>query len=166
MASTGEVGCIGDSLNDAFLKAMLSVGYRIPQKKILLSTGSLEEKLSFLDSARKLAEMSYTLYASHGTAKFLEAKGIPACDIAWPLEGKTPNIADIIQNRSVELIINIPKNNLEHELKNNSIIRKMAIDFDIPLITNIKVARQFVDALVQYKKQGLEIKSWEEYSNK
>ncbi|GMO36512.1 MAG: carbamoyl-phosphate synthase (glutamine-hydrolyzing) large subunit [Termitinemataceae bacterium] len=163
MASTGEVGCIGDNLNDAFLKAMISVGYRIPKKYILLSTGSLEEKLSFLDSAFKLTQMGYELYASHGTAKFLASKNIKTCDAAWPLESKEPNIAELIQSRKIELIINIPKNNLDKELKNNSIIRKMAIDFDIPLITNIKVGRQFVDALVQYKKQGLEIKSWEEY---
>ncbi|GMO43042.1 MAG: carbamoyl-phosphate synthase (glutamine-hydrolyzing) large subunit [Termitinemataceae bacterium] len=225
MASTGEVGCIGDNLNDAFLKALLSVGYQIPQKNILLSTGSLQEKLSFLDSAQKLIEMGFCLFASHGTHKFLADKGIKAEDCAWPLEAKEhsefggikisaaepftrnkvraegifvlpesctpglippvtpqslsretksvqklnptarikPNIADLIQNRKIELIINIPKNNLDKELKNNSIIRKMAIDFDVPLITNIKVARQFVDALVYYKKNGLEIKSWGEY---
>ncbi|GMO57840.1 MAG: carbamoyl-phosphate synthase (glutamine-hydrolyzing) large subunit [Termitinemataceae bacterium] len=163
MASTGEVGCIGDNLNDAFLKSLLSVGYRIPKKNILLSTGSIEEKLSFLNSSHKLIEMGYELFASHGTAKFLDEKNIKSVDCAWPLEEKTPNIAKLIQEQKIDLIINIPKNNLNKELKNNSIIRKMAIDFDIPLITNIKVARQFVDALEQYKKNGLEIKSWQEY---
>jgi carbamoyl-phosphate synthase large subunit len=163
MASTGEVGCIGDNLNDAFLKAMLSVGYRIPAKRILLSTGSLEEKLSFVPSTKKLVEMGYELFASHGTAKFLAAKGIPITPLFWPLEGKEPNIADYIKNHQVDLIINIPKDNGERELKNNYLIRRMAVDFDIPLITNIKVAQQFVEALAQYKQHGLEIKAWEEY---
>jgi carbamoyl-phosphate synthase large subunit len=163
MASTGEVGCIGDNLNDAFLKAMLSVGYRIPAKRILLSTGTLEEKLSFLESSRRLVEMGYELFASLGTAKFLLSKGVPVTHLHWPLEAKEPNIADYIKNRSIDLIINIPKDNREKELKNNYIIRRMAVDFDVPLITNIKVARQFIDALAQYRDQGLEIKAWEEY---
>ncbi|MDR2344387.1 MAG: carbamoyl-phosphate synthase large subunit [Spirochaetaceae bacterium] len=163
MASTGEVGCIGGSLNDAFLKALLSVGYRIPAKRILLSTGTLEEKLSFLDSARRLVEMGYELLASHGTAKFLQAKDIPVTPLYWPLEAKEPNIASFIKNREVDLIINIPKDNREKELKNNYFIRRMAVDFDVPLITNIKVAREFIDALSWYRKHGLEIKAWEEY---
>jgi carbamoyl-phosphate synthase large subunit len=168
MASTGEVGCIGDNLNDAFLKAMLSVGYRIPRKNILLSTGPLEDKLAFLASSRKLAEMGYKLYASHGTAKFLAKNGVAALDAAWPLEKgrKEPNIADLIKKREIEFIINIPKNNLEGELKNAYLIRRMAVDFDIPLITNIKVAVQFIDAVAYYKQKGLEIKAWEEYGGK
>jgi carbamoyl-phosphate synthase large subunit len=164
MASTGEVGCIGDNLNDAFLKAMLSVGYRIPAKRILLSTGTLEEKLSFLDSARRLVERGYELFASEGTLKFLASKGVPASHLRWPLEAKEPNIADYIRRRELDLIINIPKDNREKELKNNYLIRRMAVDFDIPLITNIKIARQFVDAIAQYRAQGLEIKAWEEYN--
>ncbi|MDR2659786.1 MAG: carbamoyl-phosphate synthase large subunit [Spirochaetaceae bacterium] len=164
MASTGEVGCIGDNLNDAFLKALLSVGYRIPAKRILLSTGTLEEKLSFLESSRRLVEMGYELFASQGTAKFLLSKGVPVTHLHWPLEAKEPNIADYIKARSIDLIINIPKDNREKELKNNYLIRRMAVDFDIPLITNVKIARQFIDALAQYRKQGLEIKAWEEYS--
>jgi carbamoyl-phosphate synthase large subunit len=163
MASTGEVGCIGGSLDDAFLKALLSVGYRIPAKRILLSTGTLEEKLSFLDSARRLAGMGYELFASSGTAKFLAGKGVPVTPLYWPLEAKEPNIASFIKNREAELIINIPKDNREKELKNNYLIRRMAIDFDVPLITNIRVARQFIDALAWYKNHGLEIKAWEEY---
>jgi carbamoyl-phosphate synthase large subunit len=164
MASTGEVGCIGDNLNDAFLKAMLSVGYRIPAKRVLLSTGTLEEKLSFLDSARRLVEMGYELFASEGTLKFLASKGVSASHLHWPLEAREPNIADYIRRRELDLIINIPKDNREKELKNNYLIRRMAVDFDIPLITNIKIARQFVDAIAQYRAQGLEIKAWEEYN--
>ncbi|MDR0408802.1 MAG: carbamoyl-phosphate synthase (glutamine-hydrolyzing) large subunit [Spirochaetaceae bacterium] len=163
MASTGEVACIGCDLNDAFLKAMLSVGYRVPAKRVLLSTGSIEEKLSFLDSARRLAAMGYELFASEGTVKFLASKGVHATHLRWPLEAKDPNIADYIRRREIDLIINIPKNKRERELKNNFIIRRMAVDFDIPLITNIKIARQFIDAVAQYRTRGLEIKAWEEY---
>jgi carbamoyl-phosphate synthase large subunit len=163
MASTGEVGCIGEDLHDAFLKALLSVGYRLPQKRILLSTGPMEAKLDFLDSAKKLIEMGYELYASRGTAKFLNSNGAPATHLHWPLEAREPNIADYIRRREIDMIINIPKNNQETELKNDYIIRRMAIDFDIPLFTNIKAAREFVDALAYKKTKGLEIKAWEEY---
>ncbi|MDR2028926.1 MAG: carbamoyl-phosphate synthase (glutamine-hydrolyzing) large subunit, partial [Treponema sp.] len=168
MASTGEVACIGTDLSDAFLKALLSVGYRIPKKRILLSTGPIEDKLDFLDSARKLVAMNYELYASRGTAKFLAANGVPSRPLNWPLESKEPNIAGFIKRREIDMIINIPKNNRETELKNDYIIRRMAVDFDIPLFTNIKVARQFIDALAEYREKGhaenaLEIKAWEEY---
>jgi carbamoyl-phosphate synthase large subunit len=163
MASTGEVGCIGEDLHDAFLKALLSVGYRLPKKKILLSTGPMESKIDFLDSAKKLAEMGYELCASRGTAKFLAENGVSAESLYWPLEGKDPNIADLISRREIDLIINIPKNNQSAELKNGYLIRRMAIDFDIPLFTNITTAREFVDALAYKRAKGLEIKSWEEY---
>jgi carbamoyl-phosphate synthase large subunit len=168
MASTGEVGCIGTDLSDAFLKALLSVGYRIPKKRILLSTGPIEDKLDFLDSARKLAAMNYELYASRGTAKFLNNNGVPSRPLNWPLESREPNIAGFIKRREIDMIINIPKNNRETELKNDYIIRRMAVDFDIPLFTNIKVARQFIDALAEYREKGQagnapEIKAWEEY---
>jgi carbamoyl-phosphate synthase large subunit len=163
MASTGEVGCIGSEIGDAFLKALLSVGYRIPKKRILLSTGPIEEKLNFLDSARKLVEMNYELYASRGTAKFLSSNGIPVKALNWPLESREPNIAGFIKRREVDMIINIPKNNRETELKNDYLIRRMAVDFDIPLFTNIKVAREFIDAMVLEREKGLEIKAWEEY---
>jgi carbamoyl-phosphate synthase large subunit len=163
MASTGEVGCIGTDLHDAFLKALLSVGYRLPKKRRLLSTGTIEEKLDFLDSARKLVEMGYELYASRGTAKFLATNKVPATALNWPLESREPNIAGFIKRREIDMIINIPKNNRETELKNDYIIRRMAVDFDIPLFTNIKVAREFIEALVYEREKGLEIKAWEEY---
>lgn len=164
MASTGEVGCIGTDLSDAFLKSLLSVGYRIPKKRILLSTGPIEDKLNFLDSARKLVEMDYELFASRGTAKFLAGNGVPITALNWPLESKEPNIAGFIKRREIDMIINIPKNNRETELKNDYIIRRMAVDFDIPLFTNIKVAREFIDALAYQREKGLEIKAWEEYT--
>jgi carbamoyl-phosphate synthase large subunit len=170
MASTGEVGCIGTDLHDAFLKALLSVGYRIPRRQILLSTGTIEEKLDFLDSARKLVEMGYRLFASRGTARFLTLNKVPVTALNWPLESKEPNIATYIKRRDVDMIINIPKNNRETELKNDYLIRRMAVDFDIPLFTNIKVAREFIDALAyereksaSLKDDSLEIKAWEEY---
>jgi carbamoyl-phosphate synthase large subunit len=163
MASTGEVGCIGTDLSDAFLKALLSVGYRIPQKRILLSTGTIEEKLDFLDSARRLVEMGYELYASRGTAKFLAAKGVPVRALNWPLESREPNIAGFIRRREIDMIINIPTNTRETELRNDYLIRRLAVDFDIPLFTNIKVAREFIDALAFEKEKGSEIRAWEEY---
>jgi carbamoyl-phosphate synthase large subunit len=162
------VGCIGSDLSDAFLKSLLSVGYRIPKKRILLSTGPIEDKLSFLDSAKKLVEMGYELFGSRGTAKFLAANGVPVKALNWPLESREPNIASSIKSREVDLIINIPKNNRETELKNDYLIRRLAVDFDIPLFTNIKVAREFIDAMAAAQAQGgspgaLEIKAWEEY---
>ncbi|MDR2797967.1 MAG: carbamoyl-phosphate synthase (glutamine-hydrolyzing) large subunit, partial [Treponema sp.] len=147
MASTGEVGCIGTELHDAFLKALLSVGYRIPKKGILLSTGPIGDKADFVDSARELIAMGYELYASRGTAQFLGSHGMAVTPLHWPLESKKPNIADFIKGREIDMIINVPKNNRETELKNNYLIRRMAVDFDIPLFTNIKVAKEFIDAL-------------------
>jgi carbamoyl-phosphate synthase large subunit len=164
MASTGEVGCIGIDFHDAFLKALLSVGYRIPKKRILLSTGPIEDKVNFLDSARKLIAMGYELYASRGTAQFLSSHGVHVTALNWPLESKEPNIAGFIKRREIDMIINIPKNNREQELRNDYLIRRMAVDFDIPLFTNIKVAKEFIDALVYEREKGLEIKAWEEYA--
>jgi carbamoyl-phosphate synthase large subunit len=163
MASTGEVGCIGSELDDAFLKALLSVGYRIPKKRILLSTGPIEDKVDFLDSAKKLVDMGYELYGSRGTATFFEAHGVHARALHWPLESKEPNIATMIKKKQVDMVINIPKNNRQTELRNDYLIRRLAVDFDIPLFTNIKVARQFIDALAYKNEKGLEIKAWEEY---
>jgi carbamoyl-phosphate synthase large subunit len=163
MASTGEVGCIGEDLHDAFLKALLSVGYRIPKKRILLSTGPMGTKHDFLNSVKKLVEMGYELYASRGTAKFLNANGVPVASLNWPLEAREPNIAGFIKRREIDMIINIPKNNQETELRNDYLIRRLAVDFDIPLFTNAKVAAEFIDALAYKKAKGLEIKAWEEY---
>ena len=168
MASTGEAACIGRDLNDAFLKALFSVGYRAPspfspRKRALLSTGPIEDKVDFLDSALKLAAMGWELFASRGTAKFLAANGIPVTALNWPLESKEPNMAGFIKRREIDMVINIPKNNRETELKNDYLIRRLAVDFDISLFTNVKVAKQFIDALDYRQKNGLEIKAWEEY---
>jgi carbamoyl-phosphate synthase large subunit len=166
MASTGEVGCIGSSISDALLKALLSVGYKIPKGKAraLLSTGPMVDKFDFLDSAKKLVNMGHELYASRGTAEFLADNDLPVTALAWPLEKKEPNITDFIKNRKIDIIINIPKNNAETELINDYTIRRMAVDFDIPLFTNIKVAKEFIDALeTLHNGAELEIKAWEEY---
>lgn len=163
MTSTGDVGCLGRGVRDAFLKALLSTGLTIPGKKILLSTGPLENKVDFVESARKLLNMGYHLAASAGTAHFLQNNGITAETLAWPLENRKPNIADALRAGEIDLVINIPKNNRETELKNDYSVRRLAIDYRIPLITNIKLAKQFTDSLEWYKTHGLEIKSREEY---
>ncbi len=163
MASTGEAGCLGRGVRDAFMKAFLSTGYRIPMRTILLSTGPIEDKVDFIDSAKKLLAMGYRLAASGGTARFLKNNGIYAQPLAWPLENKKPNIEDALRSGDIDLVINIPKNNREVELKNDAIIRSLAVDLDIPLITNIKIAKQFIDSLEWYKNRGLEVKSREEY---
>lgn len=163
MTSTGDVGCLGRGVRDAFLKALLSTGLTIPKKKILLSTGPLENKVDFVESAQKLLDMGYHLAASAGTARFLQNNGIASETLAWPLENKKPNIADALRSGEIDLVINIPKNNRETELKNDYSVRRLAIDCGIPLITNIKLAKQFTDSLEWYKSHGLEIKSREEY---
>ncbi|MCL2243126.1 MAG: carbamoyl-phosphate synthase (glutamine-hydrolyzing) large subunit [Treponema sp.] len=166
MASTGEVGCIGSNLSDALLKALISVGYRIPKEnaRVLLSTGPIENKLDFLGSARKLVNMGHELFASKGTAKFLSDNNVRVTAVHWPLDKKEPNIAGLIKRRQIDLIINIPKDNREKELKNDYMIRRLAVDFDIPLFTNIKVAKEFIDALEKlHNGASLEIKAWEEY---
>jgi carbamoyl-phosphate synthase large subunit len=164
MASTGEVGCIANDMHDAFLLALLSVGFRIPVKKrILLSTGPVEYKAEFLESARTLLSMGYELCASKGTAKFLRTNKVKVTELNWPSEKKAPNIADWIKAREFDLVINIPKNNQKAELRNDYTIRRMAVDFEIPLITDIKVAVRFVDAIQRVREKPLVIKSWEEF---
>lgn len=163
MASTGEVACIGSEIDDAFLKAMVSSGQHIPKKTVLLSTGPIEDKAQFIESAIKLQDMGYSLYGSLGTAKFLKRNKISIIPLYMPLTRREPNILDYLKDKKFDLVLNIPKNNQQTELKNDYLIRRTAVDFEIPLITNIKVAIQFVSALEHYKKYGLEIKSWDEY---
>ena len=163
MSSTGEVACIGTDFEDAYLKALLSVGYRVPKKGVLLSTGPIGDKVEFLEGARRLAEMGIPLYASQGTAEFLASNGVEAKPLHWPLEEAEPNIATMLKERAVDLVINVPKNNGETELRNDYLIRRMAVDFDVPLFTNVKAAKQFAESLAYAKEKGLEIKAWEEY---
>ncbi|NLX67292.1 MAG: carbamoyl-phosphate synthase (glutamine-hydrolyzing) large subunit [Bacteroidales bacterium] len=163
MSSTGEVGCIGEDFSDAILKAMLSVGYKIPQKGILISSGEMKSKVDLLEACKLLGEKGYDLYASHGTQKFLEENGIKATDVNWPDENGDNNIKQMIMEKCFDLIINIPKNITKRELTNGYVIRRGAVDFNIPLITNARLASAFITAFCNLDQEDLEIKSWNEY---
>jgi len=163
MASTGEVACIGDDFEEAFLKALLSVGYDFPKKNILLSTGPFESKALFLPEVKRLKNLGFSLYATSGTADFLQYNGIESMILYWPLQKKEPNIISYIQQRKLDLIINIPKSMEEEELTNDYIIRRKAVDFNIPLITNLQFAERFIDAVSKLKQEDLAVKSWDEY---
>jgi carbamoyl-phosphate synthase large subunit len=163
MSSTGEVGCIGEGFYEAILKAMFSVGYRIPEKSILLSTGPARSKVELLNSARALREKGHKLYATRGTQQFLENAGIEAHVAYWPDEGKSPNTIDLIKTREVDLVVNIPKDLSSTELNNDYTIRRSAIDYNIPLLTNARLASAFILAFCRLTKEDLAIKSWDEY---
>jgi carbamoyl-phosphate synthase large subunit len=164
MASTGEVGCLGDDFDEAFLKALLSVGFRLPVKSVLLSTGPIESKAAFLESARILQQMGVKLNATRGTAAFLRQHGVDAVSLYWPTEAASPNALEAIAGRAVDLVINIPKHSGEEELRNDYLIRRKAADLGIPLITNIQLAQRLVEALSKKGLSELQIKSWQEYA--
>ena len=166
MSSTGEVGCIGDGFYEAILKSMLSVGYTIPEKAILLSTGPARSKVELLNSARALKEKGYKLYATRGTKQFLENAGIEAETAYWPDEDKSPNTIELIRSREVDLVVNIPKDLSKDELNNDYSIRRNAVDFNIPLLTNSRLASAFILAFCRIRTQDLGIYSWDEYSEK
>jgi carbamoyl-phosphate synthase large subunit len=163
MASTGEVACIGDSFEEAFLLALISVGFKIPEKHILLSTGPFESKALFLPDAKRLLEQGFKLYATRGTADFLKYNGLAAEVLHWPLDKKEPNILTYIEEGRLDLIINIPKSTDEEELTNDYIVRRKATDFNIPLITNLQFAERFIDTIGRFRLEELSIKSWSEY---
>ena len=164
MASTGEVACLGEDFEEAFLKSLLSVGYHLPVRHILLSTGPVETKVMFLKSARMLLELGTHLYATRGTADFLRGNGIEITVLHWPLERKSPNVLEYIAQKKLDLVVNIPKNFQEEELTNDYIIRRQAVNFGIPLFTNIQLAQRFVEAIARKRVEDLKIKSWHEYS--
>ena len=164
MASTGEVGCLGEDFEEAFLKALLSVGYRLPIRGVLLSTGPIEVKAVFTRSARILSQMGLTLYATRGTADFLKAGGIDSQVLHWPLEKSSPNVLEYLQGGKIDLVINIPKTFQEEELTNDYLIRRRAVDLGIPLITNIQFAQRFVEAISQKDLDGLQIQSYSHYA--
>lgn len=166
MASTGEVACLGDDFEEAFLKALLSVGYRLPVRNILLSTGPIAAKAAFLESARRLQALGITLYATRGTSEFLRANNIETTLLHWPLEDKIPNTTQYLSQGKIDLVVNIPKNFQEEELTNDYNIRRQAVNFGIPLITNIQLAQRFVEAIARKQLPDLEIKSWSEYNPK
>ena len=164
MTSTGEVACLGDDFNEAFLKSLLSVGFKLPKKAILLSTGPIDSKAELLESTRILKKMGFKLYATRGTADFLKANGIEAVPLYWPLENKEPNTVSYIADGKIDLVINIPKNIEKEELDNDYLIRRAAVDFGVPLITNVQLAKRFVEAISKVSLHDLKVKSWDEYS--
>lgn len=163
MASTGEVACLGNDFDEAFLKALTAVGYKFPIKSILISSGTIESKSELLESTRQLVKLGVKFFATPGTAKFMESNGIPVETLDWPLNGKSPNAADYIKSGKIDLVINIPKNFQEEELTNDYIIRRTAVDFKVPLITNRQLAMRLAEALVNKNPLQLEAKSWDEY---
>lgn len=164
MVSTGEVACLGDDFNEAYLKSLISVGFKMPQKTILLSTGPIDNKAEFLESTKILEKMGLKFYATKGTADFMRANNIKVKVLHWPLENKELNIITYLTNKKIDLVINIPKNAQKKELDNDYLIRRKAVDFNIPLITNIKLAKRLVEALHSLTFEDLKIKSWDEYN--
>ena len=163
MASTGEVACLGDDFNEAFLKSLIAVGFTFPKKNILLSTGPLENKVEFLESSRVLAQMGFKLYATKGTADFMKANGIEAEVLHWPLDKQEPNTLTYIADGMIDFVINILKNIEKQELDNDYLIRRKAIDHNVPLITNLQLAKRLVEAMSTTSLKDLKAKSWDEY---
>ena len=163
MASTGEVGCLGDDSRTALLKSMLSVGQRIPEKNILLSTGSAKQKAELLDAAKMLVEHGYTIYATGGSSKYLTENGVQNTLVYWPSESGTPQALDMLHNKQIDMVVNIPKNLTAGELSNGYKIRRAAIDLNIPLITNPRLASAYINAFCTLSLDDLAIKSWSEY---
>ncbi|MCC3160020.1 carbamoyl-phosphate synthase (glutamine-hydrolyzing) large subunit [Hymenobacter sp. 15J16-1T3B] len=163
MTSTGEVGCLGDTAEEALLKSLLSVGYRIPEKTVLMSSGPLTSKVALLESAQVLVQRGYTIYATHGTHSFFAENGVPSSLVYWPDELQEPNALTYLRERKIDLVINIPKNTTKGELDNDYKIRRTAVDFNIPLITNARLAKAFIHAFTTLKLEDLSIKSWKEF---
>ena len=167
MSSTGEVGCLGDDTSQALLKSMLSVGQRIPAKNILLSTGSAKQKVDMLDAAHMLVEHGYKLFATGGTSKFLTENGIENTRVLWPSEeaegGDAPKALEMLHNHEIDMVVNIPKNLTSSELSNGYKIRRAAIDLNVPLITNSRLASAFIYAFCTTKLEDIDIKAWGEY---
>ena len=164
MASTGEVGCIGETYYEAILKSMLSVGYKFPKKNVLISSGPSRGKIELLQSAKMLKEKGYNLFATEGTQRFFADNGVESTLLYWPDEDdRHPNTVDYIKEKKIDLVINIPKNYTKRELKNGYKIRRSAIDFNVPLITNARVASAFIYAICKYNIEDIAIKRWDEY---
>ena len=164
MSSTGEVGCLGEDTGTALLASMLSVGHRIPEKSILLSTGTGKEKASMLDAARELVNHGYKLYATGGTSRYLNDNGIPNIRVYWPSEkGEHPQALDLLHQHEIDMVVNVPKDLSVGELTNGYKIRRASIDLNIPLITNSRLASAFIHAFCTYKMDDIPIKSWKEY---
>ena len=164
MSSTGEVGCLGDDSNQALLKSMLSVGQRIPARTVLLSTGGAKQKVEMLDAAKELINHGYELYATPGTSRFLTENGVNNTLVHWPSEqGATPQALDLLHDKKIDMVVNIPKDLTARELTNGYKIRRAAIDLNVPLITNSRLASAFIYAFCNYTPAELDIKAWGEY---
>ena len=164
MSSTGEVGCLGDDLNEALLNALIATGYSIPKHNILLSSGGAKGKVQLLEPAQNLVKNGYNIYATAGTAKFLKDNGVECTTVSWPDENGENNVIDLMAQHKFDLIINIPKNQTKRELTNGYHIRRNAIDHNIPLITNARLAKAFIEAFCALKLEDIKIKSWQEYN--
>ena len=165
MSSTGEVGCLGDDLNEALLNSLIATGYSIPKDAVLISSGGAKGKVSLLEPAQQLAKKGYTIYATPGTAKFFNDNGVKATAVAWPDEDGENNVMDLISQHKVGLVINVPKNHTSRELTNGYKIRRGAIDHNIPLMTNVRLAKAFIEAFTAMGLDDIKIKSWQEYNN-
>ena len=164
MSSTGEVGCLGESTSEALMTSMLSVGHRIPKKGVLLSTGSAKQKADLLESAHRLHKKGYQLYATAGTHRYLNDNGIPAILVHWPSEAdKEPQALDLLHRKQIDFVVNIPKNLTCNELTNGYKIRRAAVDLNVPLITNARLASAYIRAFCDLTVDDIEIKSWDEY---
>ncbi|MCR4768785.1 MAG: carbamoyl-phosphate synthase (glutamine-hydrolyzing) large subunit [Bacteroidaceae bacterium] len=163
MSSTGEVGCIGDDLNEALLNALIATGYKLPKKSILISSGGARGKVDLLDACRILVEKGYDVYGTKGTAQFLNENGVKATPVSWPDEEGNANVMQMIADHKFDLIINVPKNQTKRELTNGYKIRRAAIDHNIPLMTNARLAKAFIEAFTAMNMEDIQIKSWQEY---
>ncbi|TGE23442.1 carbamoyl-phosphate synthase (glutamine-hydrolyzing) large subunit [Hymenobacter metallicola] len=163
MVSTGEVGCLGDTAEEALLKSMLSVGYKIPQKSVLISGGPIKSKVALLSAVERLVKKGYLIYATQGTHRFFAENGVPSSLLYWPDEMQEPNVLTYLKEKKIDLVINIPKNLSKGELDNDYKIRRTAVDFGIPLLTNARLAKAFIQAFCTLEMKDLKIKSWNEY---
>ena len=173
MSSTGEVGCLGDDLNEALLNALIATGYRLPAEgsAILISSGGAKGKVSLLEPAMQLVKKGYQVYATGGTARFFNDNGVKATAVAWPDEepahdgSPVENVMDMIAQHKFALIVNVPKNHTKRELTNGYRIRRGAIDHNIPLMTNVRLAKAYIEAFTALKQEDIKIKSWQEYNS-
>ena len=167
MSSTGEVGCLGDDLNEALLNALIATGYKLPQQgsSILISSGAAKGKVSLLEPAKQLVKKGYKVYATGGTAKFFNGNGVEATPVNWPDEEGENNVMDMIAAHQFSLIINVPKNHTKRELTNGYRIRRGAIDHNTPLMTNVRLAKAYIEAFTALSEQDIKIKSWQEYNS-
>ncbi|MBR5698891.1 MAG: carbamoyl-phosphate synthase (glutamine-hydrolyzing) large subunit [Prevotella sp.] len=169
MSSTGEVGCLGDSLDEALLNALIATGYRLPEKAVLISSGGAKGKVDMLEAAQMLVEKGFTVYATRGTARYLNDNNVKATAVAWPDEDVSDEapvqVMDLIANHAIDLIVNVPKNHSKRELTNGYRIRRAAIDHNIPLMTNVRLAKAFVRAFCNLSLENIPVKSWQEYNN-